>query len=266
MKSAKRILLGNINRVTGALDTDAAARALMTHRNTPAQDTGVSPAIMLFGRELRDHIPRTDRQLRPEWQAVSESREQALAKRALKGIESVRRELKPLEVGDSVQLQNQTGNKPGKWYCTGTIAGVLPHRQYQVILDGSRRVSLRNRKFLRKILPISRVSTDSVPEPISKPSASVPPPLEINQTDNADNDTLDTLHDQPALHPEAHPAGVNIIPREDVDARDDGMMDDVSIAASPAKLRRGGRVRTQRSLFSAKMTGKYHGESAVSES
>ena len=41
VKSAKRILLGNINPRTGALDTDAAARALMCHRNTPAQDTGI---------------------------------------------------------------------------------------------------------------------------------------------------------------------------------------------------------------------------------
>ena len=261
VKSAKRILLGNINRVTGALDTDAAARALMTHRNTPAQDTGVSPAVMLFGRELRDHIPRTDRQLRPEWQAVAESREQALAKRALKEIESGKQELKPLEVGDSVQLQNQTGNQPRKWYNTGTVAGVLPHRQYQVILDGSRRVSLRNRKFLRKILPISRVN--SVPEPLSKPSPRVSPPLQTDYTTNAGDDNPDTLHDLRALHPEqVHPAGVDILPTDD-DVREDEQVGDESIVTSPAKLRRGGRIRKQRSLFSAKMTGKFHGESTA---
>ena len=189
---------------------------------------------------------------------MSESREQALAKRALKGIESGKRELQPLEVGDSVQLQNQTGNKPGKWYCTGTIAGVLPHRQYQVILDGSRRVSLRNRRFLRKILPISRVSVDSIPEPSSKPSASVCPPQEIDCI--ADNNALDTLSDRHVLHPVAHPADADIVPGGDVDAGEG-----VSVAVSPAKLRRGGRVRTQRRLFSAKMTGKYHGESLVIE-
>ena len=72
VKSAKRILEGNINPVTGALDTDAAARALMTHRNTPSQDTGISPAVLLFGRNLRDHPPRIDRKVRPEWDTIAD--------------------------------------------------------------------------------------------------------------------------------------------------------------------------------------------------
>ena len=155
--------MGNVNSVTGALDTDAAARALMTHRNTPAQDTGVSPAVLLFGRNLRDHLLRNDRSLRPEWSVIADSREQALAKRALKEIETEKKELKPLCVGDSVQIQNQSGNHPNKWFSTGVIAEVLPNRQYQVVVDGSRRISLRNRRFLKKILPISRNEIDLTP-------------------------------------------------------------------------------------------------------
>ena len=84
----------------------------MTHRNTPTQESGISPAIMLFGRSLRDHLPRVNRDLRPEWNVIADSRERALAKRALKDIEAGKRELKPLSIGDSVQLQNQTGNHP----------------------------------------------------------------------------------------------------------------------------------------------------------
>ena len=164
VKSAKRILLGNINPVTGALDTDAAARALMTHRNTPTQESGISPAIMLFGRSLRDHLPRVNRDLRPEWNVIADSRERALAKRALKDIETGKRELKPLSIGDSVQLQNQTGNHPGKWFNTGVVAEVLPNRQYHVVVDGSRRVSLRNRRFLKKINPVSRKIFDLSPD------------------------------------------------------------------------------------------------------
>ena len=46
----KRILTTNIS--PSGLDTDAASKALLLHRNTPAQDMGVSPAELLFGRPL----------------------------------------------------------------------------------------------------------------------------------------------------------------------------------------------------------------------
>ena len=36
VKLAKRILLGNFNPITGALDTKSAAKAIMAHSNTPA--------------------------------------------------------------------------------------------------------------------------------------------------------------------------------------------------------------------------------------
>ena len=121
--------MGNINPLTGDLNTDAAARAILLHRNTPNQDTGVAPSVMLFGRPLRDHLPNTKRQLRPEWKAIADSREIALAKRVTKPIVEGARELRPLEVGDSVQIQNQTGTKPNKWMNTGVVAEALPHRQ-----------------------------------------------------------------------------------------------------------------------------------------
>ena len=49
------------------LDTDAAAKALISHRNTPTQDTGIPPSVMLFGCLLRDLLPQSNRELRPEW-------------------------------------------------------------------------------------------------------------------------------------------------------------------------------------------------------
>ena len=156
VKSAKRILLGNVNPLTGKLDTDAAARALMAHRNTPTQDSGIAPSVMLFGRPLRDHLPVLNRKLRTEWDAIAVARETALAKRVLKATPSPRKELAPLGIGDCVQVQNQTGNYPGKWFNTGVISEVLPHRQYNVVVDGSRRISLRNRRFLKRIEPVCR--------------------------------------------------------------------------------------------------------------
>ena len=138
VKSMKRILLGNINPVTGELNTDAAARAIMLHRNTPAQDTGIAPSVMLFGKLLRDHLPLLNHRLRPEWDEIARSREDALARHVLiSQPPSKQGELAPLNVGDSVQVQNQTGHHPTKWNHTGVIAVVHPNRQYQVIMDGS---------------------------------------------------------------------------------------------------------------------------------
>ena len=76
----KRILLGSIDTVTGKLDTEKATRSLLTYRNTPVQGTGSSPAVVLFGQPMRDHLPQK-RILREEWQEVRNAREQAHARR-----------------------------------------------------------------------------------------------------------------------------------------------------------------------------------------
>ena len=62
-----------------------------------------------------------------------------------------KRELQTLEVGDVVIIQNQAGNKPLKWSKTGSIVEVRPNRQYKVLIEGSHNVTLRNRKFLKKV-------------------------------------------------------------------------------------------------------------------
>jgi len=49
VKTIKRILRGNVNPLTGDVDTRKAICALMSHRNTPHQDSGLSPAEMLYG-------------------------------------------------------------------------------------------------------------------------------------------------------------------------------------------------------------------------
>ena len=64
VKSAKRILEGNIDSISGTLDTDAASRAIMMHRNTPAQDTGIAPSVLIYGHPIRDHLPRYNRKVR----------------------------------------------------------------------------------------------------------------------------------------------------------------------------------------------------------
>ena len=87
---------------------------------------------------------------------LAEDREKALAKRAVSNMERLTvgtRELPPLSVGDSVLVQNQIGNHPSKWDITGVVVEIKEFDQYVLKIDGSGRLTLRNRKFLRKITP-----------------------------------------------------------------------------------------------------------------
>ena len=65
-----------------------------------------------------------------EWIMIAEDREKALAKRAATNMERLSagtKELPPLNVGDSVLVQNQTGNYPSRWDITGVVVEVKEH-------------------------------------------------------------------------------------------------------------------------------------------
>ena len=62
--------------------------------------------------------------------------------------------LPPLSVGDHVRIQNQMGNHPKRWDKTGVVIEVRQYHQYVIRMDGSGRVTIRNRKFLRKYTPV----------------------------------------------------------------------------------------------------------------
>ena len=137
------------------LDRVKFSRALLTYRNTPDRDTGLSPAMALFGRQLRDFLPKAPF-VGSMWQDLADAREKALAPRSTKQHEkwsAGAKELPPLKVGDSVFIQNQSGNHPLKWDKRGKIVGVKGFDQYEVMVDGSRRITLRNRKYLRRYTP-----------------------------------------------------------------------------------------------------------------
>ncbi len=254
VKSAKRILQGNINPTTGSLDTDGASRAIMNHRNTPSQGTGVPPSVLLFGRMLRDHLPQSDRELRPEWGAIADVRETALAKRAVKPTPCIKGELPSLEVGDCVQVQNQCGNYPKKWFSTGVVTETLPYRQYKVVLDGSRRVSLRNRRFLKKISPISRQGIDPTPDldgDGDHPPAPVTTPSPATQ-EEVYHLPCPPMRSSPQRDPP--PSGI-----EDVIASPNPVVGDLGpVIPNISLVRRGTRVRVERKQFQAKLSGKTH--------
>ena len=170
VKSMKRLLRENIG-LDGKLNTDSFQRAVMQYRNTPDRDTGRSPAQVVFGRQLRDFLPAPLSRYKPHpgWLLMQEDREKALRKRALRNTEHLQpgtKELSQLAVHDTVQVQNQVGCKPSRWDITGTVVEVRSHDQYVVRVHGSGRLTLRNRKFLKKITPYCLDSNPSLPNPI----------------------------------------------------------------------------------------------------
>ena len=83
-------------------------------------------------------------------------------------------------------MQNQTGNYPKRWDRSGTIVDVLGHDSYLVKIDGSGRLTQRNRRFLRRFVSPSM----TIRAPISVPDQS--------QLQGAvDDDSVESV--QPAL-------------------------------------------------------------------
>ena len=100
---------------------------------------------------------------------VKEFREQALALRLDRDSAILEKHTKKLDVvpvGHAVAVQNQKGRFPKKWDKTGVIVENMDHDKVLVRMDGSRRLTTRNRRFVKKIispqdLPDQGVTQDS---------------------------------------------------------------------------------------------------------
>ena len=142
----------------GNLNNDKVARALMQQRNTPDKECNLSPAQVLLGRQLRDTLPQLDksrmifenRQVRSQWHQAWSAKENAIRARLVRTCENLEphsRELIPLMVGDKVLIQNQvrSSGRHNKWDRQGVIIVTKNFDQYLVKVDGTGRLTLRNR-------------------------------------------------------------------------------------------------------------------------
>ena len=99
-------------------------------------------------------------------QDIADAREKALIPRgkgAHKKWSARARDLPPLKVGDDVMIQNQRGNSPRRWDKRGVVVEVLPFDQHQVRVEGSRQLTLRNRRYLRKYIIRRSTRVSKVP-------------------------------------------------------------------------------------------------------
>ena len=267
VKSAKRILSDNVDG-SGRLNHDRVARALLVHRNTPVADINMSPAVMLYGRPIRDHLPalRQHYTIRKEWTEIRDLREAAMAKRHMRNEQFYNKhtsELPELDIGDCVIIQNQHGSYPRRWHTTGKIVEDLGHRQYNVLVDGSNRVTMRNRRFLKKILPV--VETVRPPFP-DTPRPDIEPNVCPPHIDNGD------INVQPSTPPPQDTAQPPVdteiptaasppstpLPDAGTNPEEVPFVEPTPIAPEP---RRSTRQRKPRRALSPQMRGKSHGYS-----
>ena len=179
VKSAKRIL-ADCTLPSGSLDSDAVTRALMTYRITPLRGIGESPAEIIFGRRVSDTLPECPQQ---KWRDINDGREIGMARLKKNKAEDYNLHtwnLQPLVEGDNVTVQNMTGTKPLRWDKTGKVVEVLNNRQYSVKMDGSRRIRLKNRRYLKLYNPfivdgpIHKSRLDSVEDTTQRLVSSTP--------------------------------------------------------------------------------------------
>ena len=151
VKTAKRILMDNTGP-RGSLNTDKVAVALLQYHNTPLKGVNKSPAQLATGRQLRDSVPANKRHynVSKNWRKDLMERERAMANNNRKIMEKYEssKDLPPITVGTQVHIQNHANNR---WDRTGTVKEVLPFRQYTVRMDGSGRLTKRNRRHLKKV-------------------------------------------------------------------------------------------------------------------
>ena len=306
MKTAKRLLMDNVS-ANGSLNNDAIVRAFLTYRNTPDPGCKLSPAQVLLGRQLRDTLPSISKdvmlfnnsEVNPQWREAWKAKEEALKVRYVKSMENLAkhaRPLRPLEHGDRVIIQNQNGRFPKKWDKSGTVVEVRPNDQYYVKVDGSGRLTLRNRRFLRKYAPHqlnqpvirSHEATGPLPEmqPRTAPTADGPPrPAHVSTpapTPAPDEGSWADL-DEPSPASEKQPAAKHVEPEMTLSTTPSASVLGGADHARPAYVvtpsvvdrgttsdneqvssTRPKRVRFQRNVYDAS-TGRYGPPQAIAE-
>ena len=216
VKTAKRALRDHMGQ-DGRLNSDEFARALLLLRNTPDKATGRSPAELLLGRRLRDALPQPYARDQPlisddspvdrRWLDMWGEREAVMRRRMgemADAINAKAHDLVPLQIGDCVRVQNQTGPLKTRWTRTGVIVEMnLPYDQYLVKMDGSRRITPRNRRFLRKIRATDHVYARA--DQATRPAGDAP------QRDDGPAEVAPRLANPPET-PDAQPRGTPAVP------------------------------------------------------
>ena len=152
VKSMKKIICISWNG--RSLNQDKLCCSLLQYRNTPSRRDGRSPAQKLYGHPTQDTLPAHRRSFSQEWQQKMEEVERqtnATQESITTYYNTHAYPLTEIEIGSNVAIQNPHTKL---WDIYGTIIDVTPNRRYY-IKTSSGRVLVRNRRFLRRRVPLS---------------------------------------------------------------------------------------------------------------
>jgi len=113
-------------------------------------------------------IGRVNYKIDPQWQQTLNKRELQMVRQneaALDQRGNHYRQRRRLQPGSSVWIQDQATKA---WSKSGTVVEVRSYRQYTVRIDGSGRITLRNRSHLKEASPL---------DPLSSPAQQMSPEL-----------------------------------------------------------------------------------------
>ena len=141
-----------------------------------------------------------------------------MRKRLIRGTErwtAHTRDLQPLAPGSRVMIQNQhgAGKIAKKWDRSGIILEDLGYNKYRVKVDGSGRITDRNRQFLRKFTPVTPGMPGPTPSGGNQPVDPSPESQNRQQFDptpasppRMPRDTIDPGSSTPSLSPGVGPS------------------------------------------------------------
>ena len=159
---------------SGDLNSEVFLQGLLELRNTP-DATGLSPAQVVFGHQLRSIVPAHRSSFQPRWTTAIEARNRQaeIDEKTKQYHDEGAHPLKPIHIGESVRIQNPVSSL---WDRVGTVVSIGHHRDYRIKLAGGA-VMWRNRRFLRLIHPPPGPCPPAIPasandqEPMSQPNA-----------------------------------------------------------------------------------------------
>ena len=120
-------------------------------------------------------------------------------------LERYTKRQKIIPVGEAVAVQNQMGRFPNKWDKTGIVMENMDHDKVLVRLDGSRRLTTRNRRFVKKIVsPPDVIVVEPVPtvgqnSPSDSTLGNVVDKSLAVELDTVDPETPDTGYEAPIV-------------------------------------------------------------------
>ena len=117
----------------GSLNTNAAAMAILQYCNIPLPESNLSPAQVLFHRQLHVHLPVKPcyYHLHTDWIISSKQREVILCSPTKPAKKRkiwlyVTQEHPALEVGTNVVIRNTRNSAKSRWEKTGTTVEKVP--------------------------------------------------------------------------------------------------------------------------------------------